>query len=108
MISQGFIALRGKDGASLILVNSQDIIDTAKAGGIIVTVGSGELLPEEIASVISLSGNQNAVQLIENNGYYIRVLPLTAEDIANERLRVQLIYTKNVPLNRITAQVLVI
>lgn len=108
MISQGFIALRGKDGASLILVNSQDIIETAKAGGIIVTVGSGELLPEERASVISLSGNQNAVQLIENNGYYITVLPLTADDIANERLRVQLIYTKNVPLNRITEQVLVI
>lgn len=108
MISQGFIALRGKDGASLILVNSQDIIETAKAGGIIVTVGSGELLPEEKASVISLSGNQNAVQLIENNGYYITVLPLTADDIANERLRVQLIYTKNVPLNRITDQVLVI
>ncbi len=108
MISQGFIALRGKDGASLILVNSQDIIETAKAGGIIVTVGSGELLPEERASIISLSGNQNAVQLIENNGYYITVLPLTADDIANERLRVQLIYTKNVPLNRITEQVLVI
>ncbi len=108
MISQGFIALRGKDGASLILVNLQDIIETAKAGGIIVTVGSGKLLPEERASVISLSGNQNAVQLIENNGYYITVLPLTADDIANERLRVQLIYTKNVPLNRITEQVLVI
>lgn len=108
MISQGFIALRGKDGASLILVNYQDIIETAKAGGIIVTVGSGELLPEEKASVISLSGNQNAVQLIENNGYYITVLPLTADDIANERLRVQLIYTKNVPLNRITVQNLVI
>lgn len=108
MINQGFIALRGKDGASLILVNSQNIIETAKAGGIIVTVGSGELLPEERASVISLSGNQNAVQLIENNGYYITVLPLTADDIANERLRVQLIYTKNVPLNRITKQVLVI
>ena len=108
MISQGFIALRGGKGKSLILASLQEIITLAKSSDIIVTVGTDGLLASEKAKIVSITGNANAVNLIESNGYYINVLPLTADDIANEQMRVQLIYTKNVPLNRLVIQNIVI
>lgn len=108
MISQGFIALRGGKGQSLILASLQEIIALAKASDIIVTVGTDGLLAAEKAKIVSVTGNANAVNLIESNGYYINVLPLTADDIANEQMRVQFIYTKNVPLNRLVVQNIVI
>ena len=108
MISQGFIALRGGKGQSLILASLQEIIALAKASDIIVTVGTDGLLAAEKAKIVSVTGNANAVNLIESNGYYINVLPLTADDIANEQMRVQFIYTKNVPVNRLVIQVFVI
>lgn len=108
MISQGFIALRGGKGQSLILASLQEIIALAKVSDIIVTVGTDGLLAAEKAKIVSVTGNANAVNLIESNGYYINVLPLTADDIANEQMRVQFIYTKNVPLNRLVVQNIVI
>ncbi len=108
MISQGFIALRGGKGKSLILASLQEIIALAKSSDIIVTVGTDGLLASEKAKIVSITGNANAVNLIESNGYYINVLPLTADDIANEQMRVQFIYTKNVPLNRLVVQNIVI
>ena len=108
MISQGFIALRGGKGQSLILASLQEIIALAKVSDIIVTVGTDGLLAAEKAKIVSITGNANAVNLIESNGYYINVLPLTADDIANEQMRVQFIYTKNVPLNRLVVQNIVI
>lgn len=108
MISQGFIALRGGKGKSLILASLQEIIVLAKSSDIIVTVGTDGLLAAEKAKIVSVTGNANAVNLIESNGYYINVLPLTADDIANEQMRVQFIYTKNVPLNRLVIQNIVI
>ena len=108
MISQGFIALRGGKGQSLILASLQEIIALAKSSDIIVTVGTDGLLAAEKAKIVSVTGNANAVNLVESNGYYINVLPLTADDIANEQMRVQFIYTKNVPLNRLVVQNIVI
>ena len=108
MISQGFIALRGGKGQSLILASLQEIIALAKVSDIIVTVGTDGLLAAEKAKIVSVTGNANAVNLIESNGYYVNVLPLTADDIANEQMRVQFIYTKNVPLNRLVVQNIVI
>lgn len=108
MISQGFIALRGGKGKSLILASLQEIITLAKSSDIIVTVGTDGLLASEKAKIVSITGNANSVNLIESNGYYINVLPLTADDIANEQMRVQFIYTKNVPLNRLVIQNIVI
>ena len=108
MISQGFIALRGGKGQSLILASLQEIIALAKSSDIIVTVGTDGLLAAEKAKIVSVTGNANAVNLVESNGYYINVLPLTTDDIANEQMRVQFIYTKNVPLNRLVVQNIVI
>lgn len=102
MIIQSFIALRGGKGKSMILASMQDVINLAKDSGIIVTVGTGELLADEKSKIVSATGNSNAVNLIESNGYYINVLPLTADDIAKERMRIQFLYTKNTPLNRLT------
>ena len=108
MISQGFIALRGGSGKSMILASMQEVINLAKTSGIIVTVGTDSLLADEKSKIVSATGNANAVNLVESNGYYINVLPLTADDIAKEQMRIQFIYTKNVPTNRLVIQNFVI
>ncbi len=108
MISQSFIALRGGSGKSMILASMQEVINLAKTSGIIVTVGTGSLLADEKSKIISAAGNANAVNLVESNGYYINVLPLTADDIAKEQMRIQFIYTKNTPTNRLVIQAFVI
>ena len=108
MISQGFIALRGGDGQSMILATIQDVINTAKNSGIITVVGQGGLLTSEKTKIISAAGSENAVSIIETNGYYISVLPISSDDIAKEQMRLQFIYTKNVPVNRIVIQTFVI
>lgn len=108
MINQSFIALRGGSGKSMILASMQEVINLAKTSGIIVTVGTGELLADEKSKIVSATGNSNAVNLVESNGYYINVLPLTADDIAKEQMRIQFIYTKNVPTNRLVIQAFVI
>lgn len=108
MINQSFIALRGGSGKSMILASMQEVINLAKTSGIIVTVGTDSLLADEKSKIVSATGNANAVNLIESNGYYINVLPLTADDIAKEQMRIQFIYTKNVPTNRLTIQSFVI
>lgn len=108
MISQNFIALRGGNGKSMILASMQEVINLAKTSGIIVTVGTGELLADEKSKIVSVTGNANAINLVESNGYYINVLPLTSDDIAKEQMRIQFIYTKNVPTNRIVIQTFVI
>lgn len=108
MINQSFIALRGGSGKSMILASMQEVINLAKTSGIIVTVGTGELLADEKSKIVSATGNANAVNLVESNGYYINVLPLTSDDIAKEQMRIQFIYTKNVPTNRLVIQSFVI
>ena len=108
MINQSFIALRGGSGKSMILASMQEVINLAKTSGIIVTVGTGELLADEKSKIVSATGNANAVNLVESNGYYINVLPLTSDDIAKEQMRIQFIYTKNVPTNRLVIQAFVI
>lgn len=108
MISQGFISLRGGSGKSMILASMQEVINLAKTSGIIVTVGTDGLLADEKTKIVSATGNANAVNLVESNGYYINVLPLTADDIAKEQMRIQFIYTKNVPTNRLVIQAFVI
>lgn len=108
MINQSFIALRGGSGKSMILASMQEVINLAKTSGIIVTVGTDSLLADEKSKIVSATGNANAVNLVESNGYYINVLPLTADDIAKEQMRIQFIYTKNVPTNRLTIQSFVI
>ena len=108
MINQSFIALRSGSGKSMILASMQEVINLAKTSGIIVTVGTDGLLADEKAKIVSVTGNANAVNLVESNGYYINVLPLTADDIAKEQMRIQFIYTKNVPVNRLVIQAFVI
>ena len=108
MINQSFIALRGGSGKSMILASMQEVINLAKTSGIIVTVGTDGLLADEKSKIVSATGNANAVNLVESNGYYINVLPLTADDIAKEQMRIQFIYTKNVPTNRLVIQAFVI
>lgn len=108
LISNSLIALRGGGGAALISNSLQDIINTAKSGGIITTVGIGNLLASEKSAIVTATGNNNAVNLIESQGYYLNTLPINDEDIKLNRIRVQFIYTRNVAVNRVSVQTYVL
>ena len=108
LISNSLIALRGGGGAALISNSLQDVINTAKSGGIIATVGIGNLLASEKSAIVTATGNNNAVNLIESQGYYLNTLPINDEDIKLNRIRVQFIYTRNVPVNRVSIQTFII
>ena len=107
LISNSLIALRG-GGAALISNSLQDVINTAKSGGIITTVGIGNLLTSEKSAIVTATGNNNAVNLVESQGYYLNTLPINDEDIKLNRIRVQFIYTRNVPVNRVSIQMFII
>ena len=108
LISNPLIALRGGGGAALISSSLQDVINTAKSGGIITTVGIGNLLTSEKSAIVTATGNNDAVNLVESQGYYLNTLPINDEDIKLNRLRVQFIYTRNVPVNRVSIQTYVL
>ena len=108
LISNSLIALRGGGGAALISNSLQDVINTAKSGGIITTVGIGNLLTSEKSAIVTATGNNNAVNLVESQGYYLNTLPINDEDIKLNRIRVQFIYTRNVPVNRVSIQTFII
>lgn len=107
-ISNSLIALRGGGGAALISNSLQDVINTAKSGGIITTVGIGNLLTSEKSAIVTATGNNNAVNLVESQGYYLNTLPINDEDIKLNRIRVQFIYTRNVAVNRVAIQTYVL
>ena len=108
LISNSLIALRGGGGAALISNSLQDIINTAKSGGIITTVGIGNLLTSEKSAIVTATGNNNAVNLVESQGYYLNTLPINDEDIKLNRIRVQFIYTRNVAVNRVSVQTFIL
>ena len=108
LISNSLIALRGGGGAALISNSLQDVINTAKSGGIITTVGIGNLLTNEKSAIVTATGNNNAVNLVESQGYYLNTLPINDEDIKLNRIRVQFIYTRNVAVNRVSVQTYVL
>ena len=108
LISNSLIALRGGGGAALISNSLQDVINTAKSGGIITTVGIGNLLTSEKSAIVTATGNNNAVNLVESQGYYLNTLPINDEDIKLNRIRVQFIYTRNVAVNRVSVQTYVL
>lgn len=108
LISNSLIALRGGGGAALISNSLQDVINTAKSGGIITTVGIGNLLTSEKSAIVTATGNNNAVNLVESQGYYLNTLPINDEDIKLNRIRVQFIYTRNIPVNRVSIQTFII
>lgn len=108
LISNSLIALRGGGGAALISSSLQEVVNTAKSGGIIATVGIGNLLSSEKSAIITATGNDMAVNLVESQGYYLNTLPVNDEDIQLNRLRLQFIYTRNVAVNRVSVQTFIL
>lgn len=108
LISNPLIALRGGGGAALISSSLQEVINTAKSGGIIATVGIGNLLSSEKSAIITATGNEMVVNLVESQGYYLNTLPVNNEDIQLNRLRLQFIYTRNVAVNRVSIQTFIL
>ena len=108
LISNSLIVLRGGGGAALISSSLQEVVNTAKSGGIIATVGIGNLLASEKSAIITATGNEMAVNLVESQGYYLNTLPVNNEDIQLNRLRLQFIYTRNVAVNRVSVQTFIL
>ena len=108
LISNSLIALRGGGGAALISSSLQEVVNTAKSGGIIAPVGIGNLLASDKSAIITATGNEMAVNLVESQGYYLNTLPVNDEDIQLNRLRVQFIYTRNVAVNRVSVQTFIL
>ncbi len=103
LIALPLISLRGA-GRSVLLTALQEPVNLAKTGGIIVPVGIGELTAIERTALITAAGDPDTPEIVEQNGYYMAVQPLTAEDISIKRVRLLLIYTRNVPVNRVVIQ----
>ena len=103
LISLPLISLRGA-GQSVIMAALQEPINIAKRGGIIVPVGTGNLTTAERTTIITATGDSDVPDIIEQNGYFVMVQPLTDDDIANKRVRILVIYTRNIPVNRVVIQ----
>lgn len=102
-ISLPLISLRGA-GRNILLSALQEPINMAKRGGIIVSVGQGNLTTTEKNVIITATGSADTPNLIEQNGYYLMSQPLTDDDIAKKQVRLLLIYTRNIPINRVVVQ----
>lgn len=102
-ISLPLISLRGA-GRNVLLSALQEPINMAKRGGIIVSVGQGNLTTTEKNVIITATGSADTPNLIEQNGYYLMSQPLTDDDIAKKQVRLLLIYTRNIPTNRVVIQ----
>ena len=103
LISLPLISLRGA-GQSVIMAALQEPINMAKQGGIIASVGTGNLTTAEKQTIVTATGDADIPDIIEQNGYFIMVQPLSDDDIANKRVRILVIYTRNIPVNRVVIQ----
>lgn len=105
-ISDPLVSLRGA-GASKVDITMQGILRRALNGGIITAVGVGNLTDFEKTSIITQLG-EDAVDMIAQNGYYVRLEPITDDDIKAKQIRAKIMYTRNTPTNRVAISVLIL
>lgn len=98
-ISSPLIALRGSAGKGSVLSVETPVLENAIRSGII--VNGATLTSIESNQVVTITGSSEAVDTIEQNGYYLHIEDLSDDDIANNRMRITLIYVANIPTNRL-------
>lgn len=98
-IASPLIALRGSAGKGSVLSVETPVLENAIRSGIIVS--GATLTSIESNQVITITGTKDAVDSIEQNGYYLHIEDLSDDDIANNRMRLTLIYVANIPTNRL-------
>lgn len=87
-ISLGNIYLHGASSDGLLSAIVQPCYNRAVANGTIAR-GPTKLTDEDKLKIMNIFGDngENAVQSVENNGYYYYFWPRTTEDIANNQVR---------------------
>lgn len=98
-IASPLIALRGGAGKGSVLSVQTPVLENAIKSGIIVK--GADLTAIEKNQVLTITGDSQAPDMITANGYYLHVEDVTEDDIANNRMRLTLIYVANIPTNRL-------
>lgn len=93
------VPLRGQDATDLISSLLGSPIDQFVKNGVIAR--GGTLTSAERASIAQMTGNANAADSLEMNGYYYKIYDLTEEDIIARRARVLLCYLAAGCLNQL-------
>lgn len=93
------IKLQGSDAAALVSALIASPLDLFKKNGSIAL--EGKLSTVDRVAVTQATGNPDAVDAVEQNGYYFQVQPLTEEDIAARRVRVLICYLAAGVVNKI-------
>jgi hypothetical protein len=65
------------------------------------TIANGGLLLNNDKLVVSQTLGANAIEAIEANGYYYKIMDLTAEDIAAKRVRILCAYLSAGVVNQV-------
>ena len=101
-VMNGFIAvnkykLQGTDAQEAISGLITPSFERAKDNGAIAR--DGKLSDSDKISIYSATGNEEAAETVENNGYYFQIQDLTAEDISLRRVRVLVCYLSGGVIN---------
>lgn len=99
MTSLNKIPLRGKDASILVGSLLTAPLEQFKTNGSIAR--DGVLTALERASIAQATGNANAADAVEENGYYYKIYDLTEADIAARRVRVLIVYLASGAINRV-------
>ena len=103
-ISNAMVSLRGK-GSALTYATIVSVINEALKGGIIVATHG--LTDSERNVAMEKIGKKEGVDALENTGYFLRIEPISDDDIKLKRVRASLFYTRNTPTNRVELSVIV-
>lgn len=93
------IKLQGSDAAALVSALLASPLDLFKKNGSIAL--EGKLSTVDRVAVTQATGNPDAADAVEQNGYYFQVQPLSEEDIAARRVRVLICYLAAGVVNKV-------
>lgn len=93
------IKQQGTDANSLVSTIIATPLELFKTNGSIAT--SGTLSEADKLAVVQATNNTDAVDCIQNNGYYYQIQPITAEDVRLRQIRVLICYLCGGVINRV-------
>ena len=101
-VMNGFIAvnkykLQGTDAQEAVSGLITPAFERAKSNGAIAI--NGTLSESDKIAVYNATGNEDAVDAVEQNGYYFQIQDLTAEDISLRRVRILVCYLSGGVIN---------
>lgn len=97
-ISLDNVKLQGQDAKDFVSALINPSFEQGKING---TIANGGTLLDNDKLIISQTLGKNAIDAIETNGYYYKILDLTAEDIELKRVRILCAYLCAGVLNKV-------